>query len=1414
MIVTIALSVSSCSGCGGDTTPINDIDSDGIADEVDNCPSIANSDQADLDQDDLGDVCDPDIDGDGIDQGTGANPCIGGSLENCDDNCATDANADQADQDYDGIGDACDLDNNPDSDDDGVLNQDDNCINTPNGDQQNSDSDKHGDACDNCPEDANLDQLDSDSDTFGDACDTCPNDPVAEQTDSDSDGAGDACDNCPQTPNPDQADADSNGTGDACESGIDTDEDGIENNEDNCPFDANADQADNDSDGIGNVCDNCPEIANTDQKDSDQNGTGDACEVSLELNDIFPPAGWRGQDVEITITGVEIDPAVAIIFTNADNPNYSFSPTNITVTSNTTITGIIPLDLSRELGLYDVTATNPDDSTDTLEKAFLVSPNPPPVVDNVEPPFAFNGDPQDGILSDRAISITGSNFVSTPGVRWVYKTDPSQIFEAISVAFTDSTSVTAVIPSESGKMPAGEYYVQLTNPDLQGAQWEGTFEVTATPPPKITGISPIRAAGNDFNSGTVTLTISGSNFVAGAGDQGSQVYFVVDDVDSALTTTADSDTTITAVAGTTTFNNGAYAVKVINPDGQWDIFYAFSVTSSADGKLQDSAGWTEVQESLLQTPRWSHGAAFGFDQFGSGYIYVIGGSDSTPEALRTVEYSQIRTSGKPGVFRYAEQFDGTTHVNNQLNLARTGVAVVRIGPYLYAIAGSDNGATGLTTIEMAKILGLDTVPYLNKHPKQSNVGELPEGSWYYRVSAVGPWGEGLPSQEAIAQNASGSLTIRWAPVTGATSYNIYRSLASDGRSMTEQLLAIGVTDVFFVDTGIDDDQMHLAPAPGNLRGRGSAEAQGSLAVGSWTYRVSAVTAQGETLAGYSLKTEVAMGENAITLYWDRIKSAVSYNIYRTQSVDDQTEKTYLLSNVADGPSPSLIDDGSLGEIDLNTPAPDGVLPLPPGSLSAWAVLEEELQTAREGLRAVDATVSYQEVVDGPYLSKTFIYAAGGRSDPSTPLATIERAEVDMLTGNLSAFVYEPESFNTSRVYFGLLSSQGRLENPVPAGDPPQHCGDVDADGFDDIECGGTDCDDNDSSVYPGASEICDDEIDQDCDGQDAPCSCVDDLDQDGFVSTLACGGIDCCDSGDEDSLGCSLETAATIHQGAAEICDDNIDQNCDGIDENCVCADNDSDGYNDQACGGDDCNDNDPTIHPNAIEICEDSIDQNCDGIDPGCGCPDADGDGFDDENCGGTDCDDTNPDIHPGAFDRCEDFIDQNCDGRDSFCFTGPMRQGDEDIILVATKGDNDFPDPNSLSIETSEICTINEDPSDPLVPVGQLSAWTIQTETVGGNSKELWGHEGLLYINYVFHFAGATSQSATTIATRTQIATNPFDPMATIDLVVDREGSASHPMSFSRAYFSMTRIFSSLIAIGGLGSDGVVTQIESMKQ
>ena len=82
--------------------------------------------------------------------------------------------------------------------------------------------------------------------------------------------------------------------------------------------------------------------------------------------------------------------------------------------------------------------------------------------------------------------------------------------------------------------------------------------------------------------------------------------------------------------------------------------------------------------------------------------------------------------------------------------------------------------------------------------------------------------------------------------------------------------------------------------------------------------------------------------------------------------------------------------------------------------------------------------------------------------------------------------------------------------------------DKDEDGFfEDL-----DCNDLSNKIHPDATEIPYDGIDQDCNGKD-----LNDVDQDGFVSSVVVGGNDCNDSN------------ASIHPGALEIMDD-INQNC------------------------------------------------------------------------------------------------------------------------------------------------------------------------------------------------------------------------------------------------------------------------------
>lgn len=200
---------------------------------------------------------------------------------------------------------------------------------------------------------------------------------------------------------------------------------------------------------------------------------------------------------------------------------------------------------------------------------------------------------------------------------------------------------------------------------------------------------------------------------------------------------------------------------------------------------------------------------------------------------------------------------------------------------------------------------------------------------------------------------------------------------------------------------------------------------------------------------------------------------------------------------------------------------------------------------------------------------------------------------------------------------------GELGSCFEAEETCATCPDTDEDGFADNRCGGSDCDDRDPAVSPGAREVCDEEhVDEDCD----PATVAGDegdLDEDGVPAAI------CCNRQPSGNLACGRDcddADPAARPGSIEVCD-RADNDCDGrVDENPVerfCRDLDGDGFGNAdetivACFAPpgfvvDCSDCDDTrgfVRPDAEEVCDTGVggapplDESCNGErNEGCAC-------------------------------------------------------------------------------------------------------------------------------------------------------------------------------------------------------------------
>ena len=172
------------------------------------------------------------------------------------------------------------------------------------------------------------------------------------------------------------------------------------------------------------------------------------------------------------------------------------------------------------------------------------------------------------------------------------------------------------------------------------------------------------------------------------------------------------------------------------------------------------------------------------------------------------------------------------------------------------------------------------------------------------------------------------------------------------------------------------------------------------------------------------------------------------------------------------------------------------------------------------------------------------------------------------------------------------------------------------------------------------------------------------------ITTSSTAPVDSDGDGSDDDADCD-DVDPAINPEATEIPDNNVDENCDSIYAHTFYADSDADTYGNSGvsvvagaapdgyvANDDDCNDTNGAANPGGTEIPDNNVDENCDGIYAHTYYADSDADTFGDSAvsvvagaapeghvANDDDCDDTNADVNPDADEIPNNGVDDDCD-------------------------------------------------------------------------------------------------------------------------------------------------------------------------
>jgi len=720
------------------------------------------------------------------------------------------------------------------------------------------------------------------------------------------------------------------------------------------------------------------------------------------VTSVWPTSGWNQRDTQITIIGSDFIPVPGVMIgdTNAKNVLYIDSHT---------LTATVPAGMTP--GLYGITVINPDGLSGSLNDAFLVSDNPAPIIKNVSPtslPSASGG----------VINITGQYFVpselmdsTTVFIQAFISNDPTNLFaDSVTVQNATTVSLQAIIP---GGLVKGIYVVTVQNPDGQYDSYSAIKLCTSAD-------GKLGDAG-DFVDSARPLTFARRSH---SGE------VIQDDLENLFIYVAGGD-------------NGASVFK--------NIEYT---SSSLFGSLSE---WNLTRPMNNARTALLLAGARGSD--GTPYLYAIGGASVSngntvitklySNAYKTVERARLLITSTapinlvvtpvpgggtlaPGTYVYkvsAELFDGEGLASNPVTVSGDTAGAFSLTwdalagatkYYVYRVEAANGRAgfeyrlaevaTNAYTDNGSGVFVTQTLTANLTATPSAAGGTLATGAWCYRISGVTVNGEIAASAKSCATvSGAQAVDLAWSDTTGieVLYYNIYRS-SQVGDTVNTYQIEDKIITSSFQDTGLAP--MTVA-GPGSLTAAAQTFASGAMLNGTYYYAVCGVGDRWTSLPAQA-NVNLAGAQNSVVLGWAEVKGALSYNVYRGDTLNNEhlIKQGLYATRFAD-----------IGLVEGTTTTGNGLIstpsgkmsPLVRGSLGKWQNLAGTLNSPRLGLNGVTAL----------WGNTTYLYVAGGR-DGNTVYNTVERALVNA-DGSLGAWTFEPDSLVQARVHFGFALANSR-----------------------------------------------------------------------------------------------------------------------------------------------------------------------------------------------------------------------------------------------------------------------------------------------------------------------------------------------------------------------------------------------------